>query len=162
MSRQLECTQACSDELRSTAQPRHTRSQLQHLPPLVPACPPLPRSPAAHRRRPQNPTPSCSIVYDTTAALGGALGLKAIRLSEQFVEAYREGEHSTAQPQPRHSPAGELGEQPACCWQASGRLACGAQAQPRLLLLCNLSRSSGQHSQLALGDPMPPCSTPCP
>lgn len=31
------------------------------------------------------------IVYDTTAALGGALGLKAIRLSEQFVEAYREG-----------------------------------------------------------------------
>lgn len=38
------------------------------------------------------PLPHCSIVYDTTAALGGALGLKAIRLSEQFVEAYREGE----------------------------------------------------------------------
>jgi translation initiation factor 3 subunit H len=32
------------------------------------------------------------IVYDTTAAEGGALGLKAIRLSEAFVEAYREGE----------------------------------------------------------------------
>ena len=33
-----------------------------------------------------------SIVYDTTAALGGSLGLKAIRLSDSFVEAYREGE----------------------------------------------------------------------
>ena len=31
------------------------------------------------------------IVYDITAAAGGALGLKAIRLSEAFVEAYREG-----------------------------------------------------------------------
>lgn len=31
------------------------------------------------------------IVYDTTAAAGGALGLKAIRLAEPFVEAYREG-----------------------------------------------------------------------
>ena len=32
------------------------------------------------------------IVYDTAAAAGGALGIKAIRLSEAFVEAYREGE----------------------------------------------------------------------
>lgn len=31
------------------------------------------------------------IVFDTTAAAGGGLGLKAIRLSEAFVEAYREG-----------------------------------------------------------------------
>ena len=31
------------------------------------------------------------IVYDITAAAGGALGLKAIRLSDAFVEAYREG-----------------------------------------------------------------------
>ena len=31
------------------------------------------------------------IVYDLTASYTGALGLKAIRLSDTFVEAYREG-----------------------------------------------------------------------
>lgn len=31
------------------------------------------------------------IVYDAAAAAGGALGVKAVRLSEAFVEAYREG-----------------------------------------------------------------------
>ncbi|KAL4450191.1 hypothetical protein ABPG77_010860 [Micractinium sp. CCAP 211/92] len=31
------------------------------------------------------------IVYDATAAAGGALGVKAVRLSQGFVEAYREG-----------------------------------------------------------------------
>lgn len=31
------------------------------------------------------------IVYDATAAAGGALGVKAVRLSQAFVEAYREG-----------------------------------------------------------------------
>jgi translation initiation factor 3 subunit H len=34
------------------------------------------------------------IVYDVSAAEAGALGLKAVRLSEAFVEAYREGEQS--------------------------------------------------------------------
>lgn len=31
-------------------------------------------------------------VYDTTAAAGGALGVKAVRLGDSFVQAYREGE----------------------------------------------------------------------
>jgi translation initiation factor 3 subunit H len=35
------------------------------------------------------------IVYDITAAAGGTLGLKAIRLSEPFVAAYREGRQGT-------------------------------------------------------------------
>lgn len=51
----------------------------------LPPCPSAPPNPA-------NCPANCSIVYDTTAALGGALGVKAIRLSDSFVEAYREGE----------------------------------------------------------------------
>ncbi|PSC72242.1 Eukaryotic translation initiation factor 3 subunit H [Micractinium conductrix] len=31
------------------------------------------------------------LVYDTTAAAGGALGVKAVRLGDSFVQAYREG-----------------------------------------------------------------------
>lgn len=50
------------------------------------------------------------IVYDITAAAGGALGLKAIRLSEKFVEAYREGDHHFL-------------SRPLLCWAQPNRVA---------------------------------------
>jgi hypothetical protein len=37
------------------------------------------------------------IVYDSTAMYTGSLGLKAIRLSDSFVEAYREGARPACQ-----------------------------------------------------------------
>lgn len=86
--------------------------QQQHHPPTHPPQPPVPRRYQStisgsfqvveiietFVNYMENLERCICIVYDSTAMYTGALGLKAIRLTDTFVEAYKEGERASGSP----------------------------------------------------------------
>lgn len=94
------------------------------------------------------------IVYDATAAAGGALGVKAVRLSQAFVEAYREGGWALA--------GGRAGEEGGCLagWQVGpgvGRAAVRGTSGPAAALQWS---AHGGTQPPPLATPLPCCAAP--